>query len=786
MTRRHSLLVDLQAAQSPGHWDRGIARYTKEHARALTRRGLVDGLLLNPNLSFPRSLDRDLLASPLLRWNTLSEVRSLLDGDDRPPAYLVSSPFEISAWDEGDVPPHLFRGDVAVAVTLYDLIPLVMADRYLTKPDYAKRYRARVELLQQVDLLLTISEHARSDALRLLEVDPAKVVAVGTGVSAFFRPAGERDDPAALLVRAVPAIDRPYALYVSGDDLRKNTEGLIEAWGLLPAAIRRDHLLVIACKVDDATRARWEALGRAHGLADGDLVITGFVSDEALRALYQRCRLAVVPALYEGFGMPVSEAIACGAPVVSSSTSSLPEVLDLVESTFDPADPAAIATVVERGLVDDDFRSRLLARGVARRPALSWDAVAARSEAALARLPVPPLRFAQRRPRIALVGPMPPETSGIADYNARLLPELASRAEVDVYCSSRRPGLVPHGVGWYPVAALDRNRSPWSYDAVVYTVGNSDHHHRLYEVARRFPGVLWLHDARLPGLVTTWALAGELDDHDGRTHLGDRLARQYDRRLPRPFLVDPAQPLEEFGAQGLGMTGELVGLARSVVVSSALAQRLVALDQMPDARLPPVAVLPLAFPPPWGDDARRHPDSSPLLACFGVVAPVKGAELLVQALATVRDGGIDARLALVGPVDDGYRQHLEGLAEQVGVTGALTLTGRVDDDAYRRWLEEATVAVQLRLGTNGEASAALTDCLAAGVPTLTNVAADVPTGAAQVLPWDADAVVVATEIAALLATPARRRELSEAGRATAASWGFGHVAAGLLDHIRRC
>src|SRR5690606_27432895 len=130
------------------------------------------------------------------------------------------------------------------------------------------------------------------------------------------------------------------------------------------------------------------------------------------------------------------------------------------------------------------------------------------------------------------------------DYNLRLLPELARRADVDVYTDVPRPGYLPHNVGWFTYRALERNRSPWSYDAVVYTVGNSDHHHELYDLAHQLPGILWMHDARLPGLFTTYAFSGRMDDDLGRDFLWHRLVRQYRRRLPVPFLRDARQPLE--------------------------------------------------------------------------------------------------------------------------------------------------------------------------------------------------------------------------------------------------
>ena len=167
MTTPYRWLLDLQATQSQAHADRGVARYVKDHTRALLRRGVGDALLLNPHLPFPRNLDQDLLGSPLLHWNTQSMVRRVAESVDGPIAFHLMSPFELSLRGEGDLPPHLLRGEIPVAVTLYDLIPLVMADRYLTDERLATRYRARAEQLHHVDLVLTISEHTRRDAAGL-------------------------------------------------------------------------------------------------------------------------------------------------------------------------------------------------------------------------------------------------------------------------------------------------------------------------------------------------------------------------------------------------------------------------------------------------------------------------------------------------------------------------------------------------------------------------------------------------------------------------------------------
>ena len=662
-----------------------------------------------------------------------------------------------------------------VACVLYDLIPLVMPERYLADPILERRYRARAEQLHAMDLVLTISEHTRRDALRLLDLPPDRVWNIGAGVSPFWRPLAEGDAPDVLIARHTPAVTKPFVYTVAGGDPRKNTERLFEAWAAQPADLRRDHQLVITCSLDPGTEARWREHAAGLGLAEGDVVLTGWQPDEVVRALYQRCVLFAFPPLYEGYGLPVAEAIACGAPAVTSSTSSLPEVMDLDDAAFDPTDVGAIAGAIERGVTDEAFRAQLLAQGAARRPSLTWEAVAGRAVAALSR--VPEGEGPTRLPvRLALVGPMPPTASGIADYNARLLPALAKRAEIDLFTPGAPP---PHevapGVRWLPPRALKETCSPWGYDAVVFTAGNSDDHHDLYDLAQEFPGLLWLHDVRLPGLYLTYA-RDRIGEEAGDQFLLDRLLRQYRRRLPLHLDRTTEAVPTDWVEWGIGLTKELVDVARGVVVSSEMAARLLHLDQQPDARLAPTHVLPLAVPPPWGNGSRREPR---LLACFGMVAPSKGPELLISALASLPG----ATLALVGPVDDGYRDHLLRHADATGVRDRLVLTGRVDDAGYRDWLERSTLALQLRTSTNGESSAAVTDCLAAGLPVVSNVAAaaELPPGTVELVPSDVDAPVLARHVRALLDDPARLAALAEGGHRFAREWGFDQVAERLLD-----
>jgi glycosyltransferase involved in cell wall biosynthesis len=165
-----------------------------------------------------------------------------------------------------------------------------------------------------------------------------------------------------------------------------------------------------------------------------------------------------------------------------------------------------------------------------------------------------------------------------------------------------------------------------------------------------------------------------------------------------------------------------------------------------------------------------------------MVAPVKAPELLISTLASIPD----ATLTFVGPVGDGYRAHLEAHAAATGVADRVTITGRIDDDEYREWLCTGTLALQLRHETNGESSAAVMDCLAAGQPVVTNLpaAAELPEGVVRSVAWDVDSVALAATITELLDDDVEREALGARGQAHAASWTFDDVAERLVSVLR--
>lgn len=242
------------------------------------------------------------------------------------------------------------------AVTIFDLIPLVMAEAYAKHltPQAVGRYREKLRRLESdYDLFLHISGHTQSDFTRALKVADKHHVVTPLAAAASFRPYP--------FPRVAAAQD--YVLYIGGFDPRKNMRRAVEAFARLHARYGADDgvratELWIACNLDNA--AAGDMLNYARGLgADGKVRLTGFVEDDQLPALYQKARCLFFPSLYEGFGLPVLEGLACGLPVASSNTSSLPEVGGQHATYFDPCDVDDMAGALYRALkAPADYESR--------------------------------------------------------------------------------------------------------------------------------------------------------------------------------------------------------------------------------------------------------------------------------------------------------------------------------------------------------------------------------------------------------------------------------------------
>ncbi|MBR1622797.1 MAG: glycosyltransferase family 4 protein, partial [Pseudobutyrivibrio sp.] len=181
-----------------------------------------------------------------------------------------------------------------------------------------------LDFIEQMDLLLAISQSAKDDAVKFLGIPEEKIAVIYAGVGSEFNKLKEVNIKKLTLKYN---IDTSFILFAGGIDFKKNIEDLIVAYSKLEKKIRNAYQLVIVGKTDEDVKEKYYTIAAEHGVS-GRVVCTGFVPDQDLIELYNVASLLVFPSLYEGFGLPVLEAMACGTRVVTSNSSSLKEIAE--------------------------------------------------------------------------------------------------------------------------------------------------------------------------------------------------------------------------------------------------------------------------------------------------------------------------------------------------------------------------------------------------------------------------------------------------------------------------
>jgi glycosyltransferase involved in cell wall biosynthesis len=259
-------------------------------------------------------------------------------------------------------------------VTIHDCIHL-MFPQYL--PNRAAHAYAKASLWSAVrrsHRILTVSEASKRDILRFFNVAPEKIVVVYNAIDERFWKAPAEED--VTRVRERYQLDHGFVLYVGNIKPHKNLVRLIEAFDLLRRQFDEMKLLIIGDEI-----SKLPALRRAvhtHKLHK-HVRFLGYLPDETLAILYRLAAVFVFPSLYEGFGLPPLEAMACGTPVVTSNVSSLPEVTGDAAVLVDPYDVESIVAGIERVLTDPVLNAELRRKGVARARAFSWEQSVART-----------------------------------------------------------------------------------------------------------------------------------------------------------------------------------------------------------------------------------------------------------------------------------------------------------------------------------------------------------------------------------------------------------------------
>ncbi|NJE77285.1 glycosyltransferase family 1 protein [Thermococcus sp. ES12] len=250
-------------------------------------------------------------------------------------------------------------------ITIYDLVPIKFPQTHRGDTILAHKY-ALMRSLRYADKIISISYSTKKDAVKYFKISEEKIRVIHLGVDEDYKLLPENEIKK---IKQKYNLNYPFILYVGTLEPRKNIPTLLKALYKLKKQ-GLPHKLVITGKKGWKYKNIFELISKLN--LQRDVIFTGYVPREDLPALYNAADLFVYPSLYEGFGLPPLEAMACGTPVITSNTSSLPEVVGNAGIMVDPYDVNGLAKAIYEVLTNDRLREELRKRGLERAKMFSW------------------------------------------------------------------------------------------------------------------------------------------------------------------------------------------------------------------------------------------------------------------------------------------------------------------------------------------------------------------------------------------------------------------------------
>ena len=695
-----TIYVDARCLQDPQYQFRGIGHHVASLLRNRLKTAARDCCLV-------ALTDGDLPAMPETYCTLFDEVSHCLN----PSLKRIGNIFV-----QGSPMTHdprfslrfVHHPNLLTASIVYDFIPLDWPG-YLTQTSHRIDYLSKLTRLKSSGLFLPISRYSARRLIELTGVGEADILVTGASIrSSLF-------ELARTLQGAGPSArnDTPYFLTIGGGDPRKNTETAVRAVRGLNMGSSKPVQLRIIGHYSGKQKADLQRIA-----AGGDFLdFLPNVDDRSLVELYSASIGTIAPSHIEGFSLPVVEAALCGSPVIASKCPAHEELISQPDALFPADDPNVLTERLAQVLKNRDFRESLLRAQAPLAEKFCEEAVGSRFwGAVLSRfqrncsLGGPAVRK-KTKPRVAVLSPFPPDQSGVARFTERTLRAAQKHFEIDLFTDAARPLVFDDGIrdaGGISIYALIKNR----YHSIVSVLGNSRFHIPIFELFERYGGPCIMHDSRLTHIY--FHRLGEAKFLEFASRLLGRIVHKDEVR----FWIDDQQLPTLF-------VEPIIERAKPLIVHTRRYQELLHERYGISAEL-------ATFPPNFqfteeelGDERRAVArqtlgidDGSFLISSFGIVDGSKGPLACIVALEQLRFWNIPGELFFIGKAC-GLEQELTRVATDFGVVDRVHFFhGFVSEDQYRTFMIASDAAVQLRTYDLGQPSAALADCIGAGLPTV--------------------------------------------------------------------
>ena len=595
-----------------------------------------------------------------------------------------------------------------MTTTLYDLIPLIIPQGW--NDSITGEYMRRIEFLRENPVTsFCISGYTKKDVEKYIGKGNHHSILLAADSGLFYKS----------VKKGHQHTKRYKILYTGGMNDRKNLFGALEAFALFCEKYKDVELaqlseFILVCSLTEEERKKLDKKLKELKISDR-VVLTGFVSNERLAELYQSCDLFFFPSRYEGFGLPILEAMLAGAYVLSANNSSLPEVVGnhgMFCDADDVHDMAGKLYVALQKSLNESQKAKRKRQEYAL--SFSWEKTA-RETLEIMR----GAKAISEKKKIALVTPWPNQKTGIANFEFKLLPYLSKYFEIDVFIDDTivKPDKLeknPYGK-LFSIKELDVRIE--DYKKVIYEIGgNADFHVEIYKKLKKYGGIAEVHDFILLHFFN-WAFYKNGEKEIYQQALVDAYGKEEGEKL---FSLTKKN-FASIDDKKFTMAESIVNISDKTIFHNQWS-----VNQL--SKKENVAVIPLAcFNKEQITEQEKknsqekikkllNDQNEVLIGCFGFVNINKRPYVIIDAVKQLIADGYNVKLCFFGKESEGL--ELNKYIKKAGLDKAVYVTGYLERSEYITGLERTDIVVNLRYPSMGESSGPLCEAFKYGKPVL--------------------------------------------------------------------
>lgn len=590
--------------------------------------------------------------------------------------------------------------DCSMYITFYDLIPYIFKKQYLDQwPKHiVDEYKRRLDYINSKECsLMFISEATKKDFDKYIgsKYGDSKITFLGADGKVLYRP-----------YLTASTKTNHEIIFVGGFDFRKNLYRAVEAFAKAkvdnPNTVMDTTKLYLVCKCSEETKREFNKFLLEHKV-ENDVILTGFITDQELGDLYNTCDLFFFPSLYEGFGLPILEALLAGRYVLSGDNSSLPEVGKSYVDYCDAMDITQMSQKLYEAMMkatneSDDKKNERKEYALQ----YSWQRTAKET---LDFLTLSDKTINSSRVKVAMVTPWLPQETGIAAYMQKLMPYLCNYMDIDLFVDDtyiKLKDFLTYEQGrMYSINDLVDKQN--EYQTIVYHLGNnSEFHTKIYEMALKVPGIVEVHDYIIhPFMYHSFYLNNKKEVY--------KEALAYYGRKGKEHFEEVDKGIAETEIQKFPMIEYVCSKSKGSIVHS----RWVA-DQLQN--IENVQVIPLAvfdsnekqeqynkkeFCTKYDIERQQY-----IIGCMGFVNRNKRPNIILEAVSRLKMIGYPIKIVFFGKAAE-YGEELKALARELNIENDIVITGFISEKEYLEGLYFSDLIINLRYPSMGESSATL-------------------------------------------------------------------------------